>query len=104
MGRRTVLTRPETPQHPVDELLPPGRMATVALQHVASMYAGVAAPPLIIGAAAGLAPAQLTTLLAASLFIAGIATLLQTLGIWGSARDCRSSTASPSPRSRRSSP
>ncbi|MFJ8043375.1 nucleobase:cation symporter-2 family protein [Kitasatospora sp. NPDC096147] len=58
-------------------------MATVALQHVASMYAGVAAPPLIIGAAAGLGPAQLTTLLAASLFIAGIATLLQTLGPWG---------------------
>ncbi|MFI5531831.1 nucleobase:cation symporter-2 family protein [Kitasatospora sp. NPDC051853] len=58
-------------------------MATVALQHVASMYAGVAAPPLIIGAAAGLSPAQLTTLLAASLFIAGVATLLQTLGPWG---------------------
>ncbi|MFB9370803.1 nucleobase:cation symporter-2 family protein [Kitasatospora albolonga] len=58
-------------------------MATVALQHVASMYAGVAAPPLIIGAAAGLTPAQLTTLLAASLFIAGVATLLQTLGPWG---------------------
>ncbi|WP_418961559.1 nucleobase:cation symporter-2 family protein [Streptomyces tritici] len=57
-------------------------MATVALQHVATMYAGVAAPPLIIGAAAGLAPAQLTTLLAASLIIAGVATLLQTLGVW----------------------
>ncbi|MFD7556624.1 nucleobase:cation symporter-2 family protein [Streptomyces sp. NPDC059835] len=57
-------------------------MATVALQHVASMYAGVAAPPLIIGAAVGLPPAQLTTLLAASLVIAGVATLLQTLGVW----------------------
>ncbi|PBC75623.1 xanthine permease [Streptomyces sp. TLI_235] len=86
MGRRvTPLKTPlktATPPHPVDEMLPPGRMATVALQHVASMYAGVAAPPLIIGAAAGLTPAQLTTLLAASLFIAGIATLLQTLGFW----------------------
>ncbi|GAA1098847.1 nucleobase:cation symporter-2 family protein [Kitasatospora arboriphila] len=82
MGRREAPVKPATPPHPVDELLPPGRMATVALQHVASMYAGVAAPPLIIGAAAGLTPAQLTTLLAASLFIAGIATLLQTLGFW----------------------
>ncbi|MFE2728298.1 nucleobase:cation symporter-2 family protein [Kitasatospora sp. NPDC059327] len=82
MGRRTALAEPETPPHPVDELLPAGRMSAVALQHVASMYAGVAAPPLIIGAAAGLTAAQLTTLLAASLFIAGIATLLQTLGLW----------------------
>ncbi|MFE2915256.1 nucleobase:cation symporter-2 family protein [Kitasatospora indigofera] len=82
MRRHPALPEPGTSPHPVDELLPPGRMATVALQHVASMYAGVAAPPLIIGAAAGLGPAQLTTLLAASLFIAGIATLLQTLGFW----------------------
>ncbi|MFI9271132.1 nucleobase:cation symporter-2 family protein [Kitasatospora sp. NPDC052896] len=73
---------PEQPAHPVDQLLPPGRMAAVALQHVASMYAGVAAPPLVIGGAAGLTPAQLTTLLAATLFVAGIATLLQTLGFW----------------------
>ncbi|WP_280693921.1 nucleobase:cation symporter-2 family protein [Kitasatospora sp. GAS204B] len=57
-------------------------MSAVALQHVASMYAGVAAPPLIIGGAVGLNAAQLTTLLAAALFIAGIATLLQTLGVW----------------------
>ncbi|MDH6109670.1 xanthine permease [Kitasatospora sp. MAP12-15] len=68
--------------HPVDEMLPAGKMTAVALQHVASMYAGVAAPPLIIGGAAGLTPAQLTTLLAANLFIAGVATLLQTLGFW----------------------
>ncbi|MCX4749947.1 purine permease [Kitasatospora sp. NBC_01287] len=68
--------------HPVDEVLPFGRMSAVALQHVASMYAGVAAPPLIIGAAVGLSPARLTALLAAALFIAGIATLLQTLGVW----------------------
>ncbi|GAA1945487.1 nucleobase:cation symporter-2 family protein [Kitasatospora viridis] len=72
----------ESGVHPVDQVLPPGRMFAVALQHVASMYAGVAAPPLIIGAAVGLSPAQLTTLLAASLFMAGVATLLQTLGVW----------------------
>ncbi|MFE9421523.1 nucleobase:cation symporter-2 family protein [Kitasatospora sp. NPDC006697] len=72
----------ETGRHPVDQVLPLGRMSAVAVQHVASMYAGVAAPPLIIGAAVGLDPAQLTTLLAASLFVAGVATLLQTLGVW----------------------
>lgn len=72
---------PDHVVHPVDEVLPPLRMATVALQHVATMYAGVAAPPLIIGAAVGLSAPRLTTLLAASLLIAGLATLLQTLGV-----------------------
>ncbi|MBW1596095.1 nucleobase:cation symporter-2 family protein [Streptomyces sp. JJ38] len=57
-------------------------MITSGLQHVAAMYAGVVAVPLVIGAAAQLGPADTTLLMAASLFTAGIATLLQTLGIW----------------------
>ncbi|GAA3577454.1 nucleobase:cation symporter-2 family protein [Amycolatopsis ultiminotia] len=46
------------------------------------MYAGVVAPPLVIGAAVGLAPGQLALLISAALFTAGLATLLQTLGFW----------------------
>ncbi|UJW36622.1 purine permease [Saccharothrix sp. AJ9571] len=46
------------------------------------MYAGVVAPPLIIGAAVGLSPGELSLLISASLFTAGLATLLQTLGFW----------------------
>ncbi|UGY95274.1 nucleobase:cation symporter-2 family protein [Streptomyces gobiensis] len=57
-------------------------MITSGLQHVAAMYAGVVAVPLVIGAAANLSPADTTLLMGASLFTAGIATLLQTLGIW----------------------
>ncbi|MEE1926888.1 nucleobase:cation symporter-2 family protein [Streptomyces sp. TRM 70351] len=57
-------------------------MLTSGLQHVAAMYAGVVAVPLVIGAAAGLGPADTTLLMSASLFTAGIATLLQTLGVW----------------------
>ncbi|MYW03784.1 purine permease [Streptomyces sp. SID3343] len=72
----------EATVHPVDELLPPGRMVVGALQHVATMYAGVAAPPLIIGGALGLSATETTTLLGANLLIAGLATLLQTLGFW----------------------
>ena len=68
--------------HPVDEKLPALRMATTGLQHVAAMYAGVVAPPLIVGAAIGLTGADLTFLTGACLFTAGLATLLQTLGIW----------------------
>ncbi|WTW92273.1 purine permease [Streptomycetaceae bacterium NBC_01309] len=69
--------------HPVDEILPPGRLLAGALQHVATMYAGVAAPPLIIGGALGLSAAEMTTLLGASLLVAGLATLLQTIGFMG---------------------
>nr|WP_312018700.1 nucleobase:cation symporter-2 family protein [Streptomyces sp. I05A-00742] len=52
------------------------------LQHVAASYAGVVAPPLVIGAAVGLSTAQTTFLVGAALFTAGIATLLQTIGFW----------------------
>ncbi|MFD4501443.1 nucleobase:cation symporter-2 family protein [Streptomyces sp. NPDC058457] len=57
-------------------------MATTGLQHVAAMYAGVVAPPLIVGAAIGLTGTELTFLTGACLFTAGLATFLQTLGIW----------------------
>ncbi|MFV8186684.1 nucleobase:cation symporter-2 family protein [Streptomyces sp. AF1B] len=68
--------------HPVDERLPALKMATTGLQHVAAMYAGVVAPPLIVGAAIGLTATDLTFLTGACLFTAGLATFLQTLGIW----------------------
>src|SRR5687767_3431622 len=74
---------PAHPARPADEVLPMRRMIPAALQHVASMYAGLAAPPLIIGGALGLTAAQLTTLLAASLVVAGLATVAQTLRLWG---------------------
>ncbi len=68
--------------HPVDEKLPPLKMAATGLQHVAAMYAGVVAPPLIVGAAIGLSGTELTFLTGACLFTAGLATFLQTLGVW----------------------
>ncbi|WP_406302279.1 purine permease [Streptomyces sp. NBC_00885] len=69
-------------KHPVDETLPPLRMFTSGLQHVAAMYAGVVAPPMIVGPAVGLSTKETAFLMGASLFTAGIATLLQTLGFW----------------------
>ncbi|WP_443053016.1 nucleobase:cation symporter-2 family protein [Streptomyces sp. NBC_01186] len=73
---------PAQEKHPVDQGMPPLKLFTTGLQHVAAMYAGVVAPPLVIGAAVGLSPGELTFLTGASLFMAGIATLLQTLGVW----------------------
>ncbi|MBF9068960.1 purine permease [Streptacidiphilus sp. NEAU-YB345] len=67
--------------HPVDERLSFRKMVPAALQHIAAMYAGVVAPPLIVGPACGLNARDETFLIAASLLIAGAATLLQTLGV-----------------------
>ncbi|MFH8398021.1 nucleobase:cation symporter-2 family protein [Streptomyces anulatus] len=74
-------TLADTAVHPVDEKLPPARLVPAALQHIAAMYAGVVTPPLIIGQAVGLDTAGMTRLIAASLLIAGLATILQTIGI-----------------------
>jgi xanthine permease len=67
--------------HPVDEVLKPGPMFVYGLQHVMSMYAGVVAVPLIVGSALKLPFSDLSYLLAATLLISGLATLLQTLGL-----------------------
>ncbi|MGF6395426.1 nucleobase:cation symporter-2 family protein [Pseudomonas plecoglossicida] len=74
------MTSPATTR-PEDENLGVGANVAYGLQHVLTMYGGIVAVPLIIGQAAGLAPADVGLLIAASLFAGGLATLLQTLGI-----------------------
>lgn len=66
---------------PEDEQLGMTKNVAYGLQHVLTMYGGIIAVPLIIGSAAGLKSAEIGTLIAASLFVGGLATLLQTLGI-----------------------
>ncbi|MFF3014853.1 nucleobase:cation symporter-2 family protein [Streptomyces sp. NPDC057939] len=83
MPPRASARTPDAPPHPVDEILPARRLVPAALQHVASMYAGLTAPPLIIGSALGLTAAQLSALLAAALLVAGLGTIAQTLGLFG---------------------
>lgn len=53
----------------------------VSLQHVLLMYGGAVAVPLIVGQAAGLSRDEIAFLINADLLVAGIATLLQSLGI-----------------------
>jgi xanthine permease len=74
---------PATDRHPVDEVVKPAGMLVYGLQHVMSMYAGVIAVPLIVGTALKLSFADLSLLLAATLLVSGLATLLQTLGVPG---------------------
>jgi len=66
---------------PEDENLGLGANLAYGLQHVLTMYGGIVAVPLILGQAAGLTPADIGLLIAASLFAGGLATLLQTLGL-----------------------
>jgi xanthine/uracil permease len=51
------------------------------LQHVLTMYGGIVAVPLIVAEAAGMSAADAGLLVTACLFMGGVATLLQTLGI-----------------------
>lgn len=69
--------------HPVDEVLPGGKLAALGLQHVLVMYAGAVAVPLIIGRALDLGPAEIAFLINADLFACGVVTLIQALGFPG---------------------
>jgi len=62
--------------------MPPLRRAIpLSIQHVLAMFVSNVAVPIIIAGAAGLPPAQTTALIQAAMFIAGVATLIQSLGI-----------------------
>ncbi|MDT7651809.1 MAG: uric acid transporter, partial [Pseudonocardiales bacterium] len=65
----------------VDEVPPPGRLLVLGLQHVLVMYAGCVAVPLIVGSALHLDTRTIGLLVNADLVVAGIVTLIQTLGI-----------------------
>lgn len=77
------MTKPKTPSalRPEDERLSIGATFGYGLQHVLTMYGGIIAPPLIIGQLAELSPAEIGVLIASCLFMGGLATILQTVGI-----------------------
>jgi NCS2 family nucleobase:cation symporter-2 len=66
---------------PEDEILPVTSTFAYGFQHVLSMYGGIIAVPLIVGQAADLSAGDIGILIAAALFVGGLATLLQTLGV-----------------------
>lgn len=81
MKKRPASVDATTPQRPEDEYLGVGRSLAYGLQHVLTMYGGVIAVPLIIGTAAGLDATETGILVAAALFIGGLATILQSIGV-----------------------
>ncbi|WP_405491177.1 uracil-xanthine permease family protein [Nocardia sp. NBC_00511] len=70
-----------TSPHPVDARPPWPRLLMFGIQHVLIMYTGCVTVPLVFGAAAGLDTATIALLISADLLVAGIITLVQSLGL-----------------------
>ncbi|WP_082553446.1 nucleobase:cation symporter-2 family protein [Phycicoccus sp. Root101] len=70
-----------TTTRPEDERLKLGPTYAYGVQHILTMYGGVIAPPLIVGGAAGLSGPEIALLVSAALFVSGLATILQSVGI-----------------------
>src|SRR3954454_10687087 len=68
--------------HPVDEVLPAGKLAVYGAQHVLAFYAGAVIVPILLASAIGLEGDDLVYLISADLFTCGIASLIQSVGFW----------------------
>ena len=68
--------------HPVDEVLPPSRLAVYGAQHVLAFYAGAVIVPILLAGAIGLRGEDLVYLISADLFTCGIASIIQAIGFW----------------------
>jgi xanthine/uracil permease len=68
--------------HPVDQVLPPTKLAVYGIQHVLAFYAGAVIVPILLASALHLTEPQLIYLINADLFTCGIASIIQTVGFW----------------------
>ncbi len=69
-------------RHPVDEVLPAGKLAVYGIQHVLAFYAGAVVVPILLASSIHLTGAQLVHLINADLFTCGIASIIQSVGFW----------------------
>ena len=70
-------------KHKVDRLLGFGDLALLGIQHIAAMCAGAMAVPIILGNSLGLSQGDIHHLVNASFMMAGLGTIIQTIGIKG---------------------
>ncbi|HTY70506.1 MAG TPA: nucleobase:cation symporter-2 family protein [Alphaproteobacteria bacterium] len=68
--------------HPVDRRPPAATTVLFAIQHVLVFYGSGVLLPIVAGRALGLSPEDIIYLISADLFTCGIATLLQSVGVW----------------------
>jgi OHCU decarboxylase len=67
---------------PVDEVLPIGKLALYGVQHVLAFYAGAVVVPILLAGSIGLSDRDLVHLINADLFTCGIASIIQSVGLW----------------------
>ena len=65
----------------IDTMLSPKELFLFGMQHIAAMCAGAMAVPIILGNSLGMTYDQISILVAASFMMAGLGTIIQTLGI-----------------------
>ena len=70
------------PKHPVDEVPPPGKLVVYGIQHLLAFYAGAVIVPILLASAIGLSDRELIHLINADLFTCGIASIIQSVGLW----------------------
>jgi OHCU decarboxylase len=82
MTAQVVAPRNRSVKHPVDEVLPAGKLAIYGFQHVLAFYAGAVIVPILLATQIGLDTQQLIHLINADLFTCGIASIIQSVGLW----------------------
>jgi OHCU decarboxylase len=82
MAEKSAPPRKRAVKHPVDEVLPAGKLAVYGFQHVLAFYAGAVIVPILLATSIGLSTEQLIHLINADLFTCGIASIIQSVGIW----------------------
>lgn len=65
----------------IEEKPPVGVAILLALQHILAAFAGIIAVPLVVATALGLSVEDTSIMVSASIFVAGLATLLQSKGL-----------------------
>lgn len=68
-------------RHPVDEVLPFRKTLFFGLQHMLIMYAGCVSVPLVLGATLKMDTHTIALIVNADLLVAGIATIIQSVGL-----------------------
>ncbi|MBG9366799.1 nucleobase:cation symporter-2 family protein [Streptococcus sp. NLN64] len=71
----------ETMLYSVEDTPPKGLAILLALQHILAAFAGIIAVPLVVSSALGLPVDQTSALVSAAIFVAGLATILQSKGL-----------------------
>ncbi|MGW1373734.1 nucleobase:cation symporter-2 family protein [Streptomyces sp. NPDC002446] len=82
VSRQNPQQSPRPRAHPVDEVLPVGKLTLYGFQHVLAFYAAAVIVPILLGNALGLSRDQLVYLINADLLTCGIASIIQALGVW----------------------